>query len=61
VAWTSDVKPSFLDGSRDFVRSVGAGARVNVFGAAIAEFAAARPLDRPDRSWQFVFSVQPGF
>jgi outer membrane protein assembly factor BamA len=60
VAWTEDVKPSFLDGSRDFVSSVGAGARVNLFGYAIVEVDYVRPLDR-DRGWHWVFNFAPGF
>jgi hypothetical protein len=61
VAWTDDDGPSFLDGSRDFVSSLGAGVRVNVLGYAVAEFNAVRPLDRPDDSWSFVFNLRPGF
>jgi Tol biopolymer transport system component len=60
VAWTEDVKPSFLDGSRDFVSSVGAGARVNLFGYAIVEVDYVRPLDR-DRGWHWTFNFAPGF
>jgi hypothetical protein len=61
VAWTDEDGPSFLDGSRDFVSSVGAGVRVNVLGYAVAEFNAVRPLDRPNDSWAFVFNLRPGF
>jgi hypothetical protein len=61
VAWTSSIDPSFAGGSRDFVTSVGAGARVNAFGYLILEFAAAKPLDRKGRGWLFAFQLTPGF
>ena len=61
VAWTRDDNPSFADGTRDIVRSVGAGVRVNAFGFAIVEFDAVRPLDRPGRGWMFAFNFSPGF
>jgi hypothetical protein len=61
VAWTSDQKPSFADGPRDVVRSVGAGVRVNAFNFAVVEFDAVRPLDRPGRGWLFQFNISPGF
>jgi hypothetical protein len=61
VAWTSAIDPSFTGGSRDFVTSVGAGARVNAFGYLVLEFAAAKPLDRKGRGWQFAFQLTPGF
>jgi hypothetical protein len=61
IAWTSTDHPSFAGGTRDWVRSVGVGARVNVFGYAIAEFNAARPLDRPGRGWMYVFNFRPGY
>ncbi len=46
VAWTRGENPSFADGTRDFVRSVGAGVRVNAFNFAVVEFDAVRPLDQ---------------
>lgn len=61
VAWTSVDDPSFAGGSRDFARSAGAGVRVNAFGYAVVELAAARPLDRPGRGWMFSFNLLPGF
>jgi outer membrane protein assembly factor BamA len=61
VAWTAEIDPSFAGGTRSFVSSVGAGVRVNVFGYAVAQFAAARPLNRPGRGWRFVFSFAPGY
>jgi hypothetical protein len=61
VAWTGDLKPSFAGGDRDWVRSVGAALRVNVFGYAVAELDYVRPLDRPDRGWLWQFNLLPGF
>jgi outer membrane protein assembly factor BamA len=59
-AWDSDIRPSFLGGERDPVTSYGAALRVGIAGAAILEFAVARPLDRPDRGWQLVFTIRSG-
>jgi hypothetical protein len=61
VAWTQADQPSFAGGSRDWVTRAGAGARVNVFGYAIAEFNIARPISRPTRGWLFVFNLRPGW
>ena len=61
VAWTLADRPTFANGSRDWVRSAGFGARVNMFGFAIGEFNAVRALDRPSKAWQFVFNFRPGF
>jgi Tol biopolymer transport system component len=61
VAWTSDIKPRFLGGSRDWVRSVGAALRFNAFGYAIGEIDYVKPLDRPGRGWLWQFSLTPGF
>jgi hypothetical protein len=61
VAWNSQVNPSFADGTRDFVSSVGAGVRANAFGYLVLEFAAIRPLDRPGRGWVFGFNLSPAF
>jgi outer membrane protein assembly factor BamA len=60
VAWTRTEKPAFRDGPREWIRSVGAGLRLNAFGYAVLEFALAKPLDR-GRGWMFVFNLQPGF
>jgi hypothetical protein len=61
VAWNRGEQPSFAGGSRDWVTSAGAGARVNLLGFAIGEFNLARPLNRPGRGWLFVFNLRPGF
>jgi outer membrane protein assembly factor BamA len=61
VAWTRNETPSFVNGTRDWVSSAGFGARVNFFGFAIGEFNLARPLNRLNKDWQFVFNLRPGF
>jgi hypothetical protein len=61
VAWTSDIKPGFLGGERDWVRSVGATLRFNAFGYAVGELDYVRPLDRPGRGWMWQFNLTPGF
>jgi hypothetical protein len=61
LAWTSDTKPSFAGGDRDWVRSAGVALRVNVLGFAIAEFDYVRPLDRSRRGWLWQFGLTPGF
>lgn len=61
VAWTSDIKPSFAGGTRDWVRSAGVALRVNVLGYAIAEFDYVRPFDRTRKGWIWQFGLTPGF
>jgi hypothetical protein len=61
VAWTSTEQPEWSGGDRSFVSSVGAGARVNVFGYVVIQLAAARPLDRTTGRWRFVFDFSPAF
>ena len=61
VAWTSDAKPSFAGGDRDWVRSAGMALRVNLLGFAIAEIDYVRPLDRSRKGWLWQFGLMPGF
>jgi Tol biopolymer transport system component len=61
LAWTSDTKPSFAGGDRDWVRSAGVALRVNVFGFAVAEFDYVRPFDRSRKGWIWQFGLTPGF
>jgi hypothetical protein len=61
VAWTSETRPAFLGGSRDVVRTVGLGTRVNLFGAVIGEVRLAHPIDRPRKGWSFGFALNPRF
>lgn len=60
MAWNSTSRPTTI-GTRSWISSAGLGARVNVFGYAVAEFNVARALDRADRGWSFVFNLRPGF
>ncbi|HXG53903.1 MAG TPA: BamA/TamA family outer membrane protein [Vicinamibacterales bacterium] len=50
----------FTSGDREWVRSIGAAARMNLFGFAIGEVAYVKPLDR-SRGWLWQFSLRPGF
>jgi Tol biopolymer transport system component len=70
VAWgrgTSGVLGSggtssrFASGDHEPVVSVGAAARINLFGFAVAEIDYVRPLDRPGRGWLWQFNLRPGF
>ena len=61
MAWTSDTKPSFAGGDRDWVRSAGVALRANVLGYAIAEFDYVRPFDRSRKGWIWQFGLTPGF
>jgi Tol biopolymer transport system component len=68
VAWRSGdsvkLDLSGADGSltsRRPVRSVGVGARLNLFGYAILEVDYVKPLDRPQKNWMWLFNLSPGF
>lgn len=61
VAWSADRDPTFRGPDRNLVRSAGAGVRVNAFGYAIVELAAARPFDRARQGWVFAFTLRPGY
>jgi Tol biopolymer transport system component len=61
VAWTSDTRPAFAGGDREWARSAGAALRVNLFGYAIAEFDYVRPFDRSRKGWIWQFGLTPGF
>ena len=60
VAWGRSDRSRFA-GDNQPVVSVGAAARVNLFGFAVAEIDYVRPLDRPNRGWLWQFSLRPGF
>ena len=51
----------FTGGDHKPVSSVGAAARINLFGFAVAEIDYVRPLDRPGRGWLWQFNLMPGF
>jgi len=61
IAWTSDIKPRFAGGTREWARSAGVAWRVNVLGFAIAEIDFVRPLDRSRKGWLWQFGLTPGF
>lgn len=60
-AWSMPNSVLFNDVDRQWVRSVGAAARVNLMGFAVAEIDYVRPLDRPGRGWMWQFNLRPGF
>ncbi len=61
VAWSSSDAPLSATVERRLVRSAGVGIRANAFGYALVELAVARPFDRPDNGWRWVFNLIPGF
>jgi hypothetical protein len=64
VAWSQGERPpapGSTNGIRRWITSVGAGARVNLFGFAIGEFNLVKPINRPQQGWMFVFNFRPGF
>jgi hypothetical protein len=61
VAWNRGESPEFLGGARPAATSAGAALRLNLFGFAVAQFAAARPFQRPGQGWVFQFALSPGF
>jgi len=61
VAWDTGSKPKLFGGDRQMIRSVGATARLNLFGYAVLELDYAKPLDRPGKKPFFQFNLQTGF
>lgn len=61
LAWTASEESVLTGGPRDWVTSVGFGARANAFGFAIVELNVAKPIQRPEQGWMFVFNFRPGF
>ena len=61
LAWGRTSRPTFSGGDRKPVSSVGAAARINLLGFAVAEIDYVRPLDRPRRGWVWQFNLSPGF
>jgi outer membrane protein assembly factor BamA len=61
VAWGSNTRTFTASGDSQPVGSVGAAARVNIFGFAVAEVDYVHPLDRPGRGWLWQFNLIPGF
>jgi dipeptidyl aminopeptidase/acylaminoacyl peptidase len=61
TAWTRAERPDFAGGTRPWVTTAGFGARVNAFGYAVVELNMARPIQRPEQGWMFVFNLRPAF
>jgi len=61
VAWGRTNRLAITGGDRKPVSSVGAAARINVLGFAVAEIDYVHPLDRPGRGWLWQFNLMPGF
>ncbi len=61
VAWGHTNRLAITGGDRKPVSSVGAAARINVLGFAVAEIDYVHPLDRPGRGWLWQFNLMPGF
>ena len=61
AAWDSGHSLSFSGANQNFVKSVGAAARINLLGFAVAEIDYVRPLDRLGRGWMWEFNLRPGF
>jgi hypothetical protein len=61
VAWDTASEPKLFGGNKELVKSVGATARLNMFGFAILQVDYAKPLDRPGRSAFFQFNLLAGF
>jgi hypothetical protein len=61
VAWDQRSSPKLFGGERELVKSVGATARLNLFGFAVLQVDYAKPLDRPAKNAYFQFNLLAGF
>jgi hypothetical protein len=61
VAWTRAQEPSFLDGPRSPVSSVGMGLRLGILGILVLQWTYVYPRDRPAQDWYWEFTIMPGF
>jgi Tol biopolymer transport system component len=61
IAWGRSSSSFLTRSDNEPVVSVGAAARVNLFGFAVAEINYVKPLDRPGRGWLWQFNFRPGF
>ncbi|NUM75032.1 PD40 domain-containing protein [candidate division KSB1 bacterium] len=61
VAWTKAEEAAFLGGSREFVRSYGATARLNLLGYLVLQLDYVNPIDRPQKGWYWQFNFTTGF
>ncbi|MEE8446528.1 MAG: hypothetical protein V3S52_02620, partial [Gemmatimonadota bacterium] len=63
MAWTNDEGPKFIGCDtcvREFVKSVGVGLRLNLFGLLSLEGAYVNPIDRENKGWFFLFTANTG-
>lgn len=63
-AWYKTTSPTLelsQNGGRGLVTSAGVSARVNLLGYAVLEFYAARPFQRPTKSWVYGIQLAPGW
>jgi surface antigen Omp85-like protein len=61
AAWDRSHSLHLTGADRNLVRSIGAAARINLFGFAVGEIDYVHPLDRPLRGWMWEFNLRPGF
>ena len=61
VAWDTTTSPALFGGERSVVKSLGATARLNLFGVAVLQVDYVRPLDRPGKGAYFTFNLLSGF
>jgi Tol biopolymer transport system component len=61
VAWDTDSTPEIFGGERELVKSIGATARINLFGFAVFQVDYAKPLDRDGKKPFFQFNLLTGF
>jgi hypothetical protein len=61
VAWDSASSPKLLGGTREIVKSVGATARLNLFGFAVLQADYAKALDRGGRKPTWQINLMTGF
>ncbi len=61
VAWDGDSKPGLFGGSREWVKSVGLTARLNLLGFVVVQADYAKPLDRPGRGAMWQVNLLSGF
>jgi hypothetical protein len=59
--WSNENRPPYFGGTRQVVQSVGAAARVNLFGLFILEVAASHPFDRTGQRLQWQVGFRQGF
>jgi Tol biopolymer transport system component len=61
VAWDQRSSPKLFGGERELVKSIGATARLNLFGIFVLQVDYAKPLDRPAKNAYFQFNLLQGF